>query len=138
MKLDVEKLGYYAHDIEMESFEEFDDIYDAVMRKEVEVEPEDIIKLCNIFLTPFKEIHPHQYIKICKITFYVIDKIGVKEGFALLVQGLKNMPENHVMDYVKMLKCSYSEQEVTLFKECLKKLSKTEQESILKYMKKFN
>jgi len=138
MKLDVEKLGYYAHDVEMESFEEFDDIYDAVMRREVEVESGDIIKLCNIFLTPFKEIHPHQYIKICKITFYVIDRIGVETGFALLVQGLKNMPENHMVDYLKMLKNSYNEQEVRLFVECLKKLPEAERKDVYNTWKNIN
>ena len=129
-KLNVSELDFCAHDVEEESFERFDDIYDAVRQNKLLVEGEDILQLCDIFKRPFKEIHPHQYNKICKIIFYIIDEIGIEKGFELLIKGLKNMPESHVKDYLGMLSRSYDEKEVALFQDKLKEVSKEEQEYI--------
>lgn len=129
-RLNVSELDFCAHDVEEESFERFDDIYDAVWQKKFLVEGEDILQLCNIFKRPFKEIHPHQYNKICKITFHIIDEIGIEKGFELLIKGLKNMPECHVNEYLWMLSCSYDEKEIALFQDKLQEVSKEEQEYI--------
>lgn len=129
-KLNVSELDFCAHDVEEESFERFDDIYDAVRQNKLLVEGEDILQLCDIFKRPFKEIHPHQYNKICKITFHIIDEISIEKGFELLIKGLKNMPESHVKDYLRMLSRSYNEEEVALFQDKLKEVSKEEQEYI--------
>lgn len=130
-KLNVSELDFYAHDVEEESFERFDDIYDAIRQNKMLVEGEDILQLCDIFKRPFKEMHPHQYNKICKITFHIIDEIGIEKGFELLIKGLKNMPESHVEDYLRMLYCSYSEKEIELFLDKVKDISKEEQAYIL-------
>ena len=124
MKLKVEELNFNAHNFEEENFEEFDDIYDAVMNNEMEVDENDIIKLCRIFYTPFQEIHPHQYIKIQRITFYVIRKVGKEKGFENLIHGLIEMPNQYVDEYLKMFKNSYSQKDIMLFKTILKKYSK--------------
>lgn len=129
-RLNVSELDFCAHDVEEESFERFDDIYDAVWQKKFLVEGEDILQLCNIFKRPFKEIHPHQYNKICKITFHIIDEIGIEKGFELLIKGLKDMPESHIHEYLWMLSCSYDEKEIALFQDKLQEVSKEEQEYI--------
>ncbi len=129
-KLNVSELDFCAHDVEEESFERFDDIYDAVRQNKFLVEGENILQLCNIFKRPFKEIHPHQYNKICKITFHIIDEIGVEKGFELLIKGLKNMPESHVKDYLWMLSCSYDEKEIALFQDKLQEVPKEDEEYI--------
>lgn len=129
-KLNVSELDFCAHDVEEESFERLDDIYDSVRQNEMLVEGEDIIRLCNIFKQPFKEKHPHQYTKICKITFHIIDEIGEEKGFEFLIKGLKNMPENHVKNYLGMLNCSYDREKIELFKDKLKNIPKEEQEYI--------
>lgn len=121
MKLNVEDLDFNAHNYEEENFEEFDEIYDAVMKDEVEVSEEDIVKLCKIFCKPFDEVHPHQYIKIQRITFYVIRKVGEETGFDKLIQGLLKIPKQHIDEYLNMLKNSYSEKEICLFQNLLKK-----------------
>ena len=121
MKLKVEELDFNAHNFDEENFEEFDDIYDAVMRDEMEVDEKDIIKLCKIFNTPFEEIHPHQYIKIQRITFYVIKKVGEEKGFENLIEGLTEIPKQYVDEYIKMLKNSYSQKDILLFENILKK-----------------
>lgn len=129
-RLNVSELDFCAHDVEEESFERFDDIYDAVRQKKFLVEGEDILQLCNIFKRPFKEIHPHQYNKICKITFHIIDEIGIEKGFELLIKGLKDMPESCIHEYLWMLSRSYDEKEIALFQDKLKEVSKEEQEYI--------
>ena len=123
MKLNVEDLDFNAHNYEEENFEEFDEIYDAVMKDEFEVSKEDIIKLCEIFSKPFDEVHPHQYIKIQRITFYVIRKVGEETGFDKLIQGLLKIPKQHIDEYLNMLKNSYWEKEIYLFQNLLKKYS---------------
>lgn len=102
MKLKVEDLNFNAHHFEEENFEAFDDIYDAVRNDEIEVDANDIIELCRIFNTPFEEIHPHQYLKIQKITFYVIEKVGKEIGFDKFIQGLTKLPRQHIDEYLKM------------------------------------
>lgn len=136
MKLNVENLDFNAHNYEEENFEEFDDIYDAVMNNEVEVNEDDIVKLCKIFSEPFKEIHPHQYIKIQRITFYVIRKVGEEKGFDKLIQGLMEIPRQYIDEYLKMLKNSYSQKEICLFQNLLKEYSNESANYIFEVIKK--
>lgn len=136
MKFKVEDLEYNAHNFDEENFEEFDDIYDAVMNDEMEVDEDDIIKLCKIFNTPFEEIHPHQYIKIQRITFYIIQKVGEEKGFDKLIQGLNGIPKQYVNEYVKMLKNGYSKKDILLFEDILKGYPKKNVDYIFEVLKK--
>lgn len=120
MKLMVEELYYNSHNFEEENFERFDYIYESVMKNEInEFESEDIIKLCEIFKTPFNDIHPHQYIKIQRITYHIINKIGIEAGFKKLILGLALIPKKHVDEYLNMLLNSYSEKDIRIFKKVL-------------------
>lgn len=135
MRLDVKSIEYNSHNFEEENFEDFDEIYDNVMMNNIyEVEEDNIVELCNIFSTPFEEIHPHQYIKIYRMIFFVINKIGIEKGFSKLLCGLEKMDEKYIKDIVNMLVNSYDDNQIEQFKNSLCDFSNDLQIIVNKYM----
>lgn len=134
MKLDVKSIDYNVHNYEEENFDDFDEIYDSIMMNSIdEVEGNDIIELCKVFCVPFEEIHPHQYIKIYKIMFWIVNRIGIEQGFEMLLKGLELIEERYIKDIINMLLNSYTDEQIEYFKALLSSYDLGLQEKILKY-----
>lgn len=109
------------HNIEEENFKKFDCIYEGIMKGELYFEIEDIIGLCKIFNDDFIEIHPHQYLKVHRMTYKTIERYGFTVGFKKFIEGLHEIIDNaedQVEDYLNML-LSYDMQVISLFSEQL-------------------
>lgn len=120
----VDEIIYNMHHFEEENFERFDEIYAEVNSGEFTLEKDAVVRICRTFKNPFEQIHPHQYEKAVEMTYLMIDKIGTKEGFRQLIEGLSELGEvekDHVLLYVQMLLFSYGKSDLELFKLLLEK-----------------
>ena len=120
----VDEIIYNMQHFEEENFERFDEIYDEVRAGNFTVEDDAVVRLCRSFMEPFDQLHPHQYVKAVKITYNIINKLGLEEGFSQLVEGLSELRETekeYVLLYMKMLMYGYGRNDFELFKLILEK-----------------
>ena len=114
----AKEVDYVAHHFDEDSFERFEEIYDMVSEGKAYFLLDDITELCRIFEKEFEELEPHQYVKIRKMTYRMIDKYGIEIGFKKLLDGLFCIVDYNRIEtkgYLNMLLSSYNEEEIRIF-----------------------
>ncbi|MBQ3423470.1 MAG: hypothetical protein IJH34_17840 [Romboutsia sp.] len=139
----IEQLYYYIKNLDQDEdgFEEFEEFYEKVKKKEISFGIEDIEKICLIFNDKhsINVMEPHNYMALKRMTFITINKIGVEKGFDELIKGLIKIADNNPVEskgYMNMLLNGYSKDDITIFANLLQKYSEEDRKKIKSLVKK--
>lgn len=135
-----------------ENVERFDDIEDRIKGGDIELSTEDIVPLCELFMTDYEYMEYYQTIEIARMTLWAVEKKNIKEGFEELARGWQeiynerekytrtnchgSIYEDFIDRYIGMIILRYKEEDMVLFGETISKNCSTDCKSaILKILK---
>lgn len=124
MKININELKYNMHHFDEKNFDYIFDVYMSSHAGKIDYEVSDIKEMSLIFKDKFESVFPDEYVKIQKMTFHAIDQVGLEVGFGELFDGLCELNNQFVSEYLRMALFSYNKEELCLFRDEMKKSSK--------------
>lgn len=127
MKINVEEIKYNMHHFEEKNFDYIFDVYMNSHLGKIEYVVDDIQGMCKIFKDQFESVFPDEYVKIQKMTYQAINQVGMETGFVELFNGLDELDNQFVSEYLSMALFSYKKEELAIFKEKMEKSRRSEE-----------